>query len=959
MGAGGSTVIEDDDVNPTVEENRVEEHPRAREHGRASVTVCRDFAKGSCKYGDRCRYSHENGASSAAGSGEKKLCRDFLKGNCKYGDRCKYSHDQGGTPGDRSHIPCRQFQKGHCVFGDRCRYGHDGEPGEAQGSDAITIPMASVHVVKRQQLSYEEAAEMLQTAETDCMQRLEALESQRQDLSAEVQAMEPEERTKSLGVVWQYGGRKKLAAGVARWHEFAASDSRMVEEEYQRWKAAGSSKDPSSCRVEINTEGGMRLSLDFHLLTQMSVGKKGRRGLQRKQLPSKAQERCQPFFSAVLTVVGDLCGKLEEVSGQLAGMDAEESELQQLQEQEKKCIEALRPSIGTFVELSIFCGANAMMEKLEAVLGERHAASLGVAAGGREMRVEAVCKAVKEAFQIRAYGKGLQEGESAWSHLRPLVFGGRKFYEKNMLELREAMVKFRGESLEKKRRHAFMAAGTLLHEYSSDHAFQRDLRGRLGKLFEEGLNEALRNNLDFVTVKSILVAARNMQLGDFSAPVSLWLKQRLSSSLRSQQPVQTVVELVQSAKDFPGLDGVAIVKPLVPQIVDKCQRAILSQQLSAANVNQVGLFAKILGSAFDQALFESLKPSYEKHRAMLTEWLVAYTEHTGAELPPYCMNANQKEAFDLLRQAIEAGDVEQLKRAAIEAKTVPDLKSHEELCQEFIRALDILKEQAHMPPGWDLEDLLGTEKMFRKKPVNAERALQLFQVLMTSTHQKRWTRDRATRGDGKKIADAFEVARVTEVQNQASWENYHRRREEIVRECNPPDREPYAPLSPDQWQEWSGRVMTDDIGNEIASACRLSPLDPRCNEFLFFHGVKPQVADLIAENHFDISFASKDGMFGAGLYFAEASSKSDEYCQPNEANEFPIIIVRVILGRPNYVDAPKPFDDPGRRQLEHSCMSGTYHSVIGDRIKVSNTYREMAARYGGRNWDLCFARGTL
>lgn len=82
-------------------------------------------------------------------------------------------------------------------------------------------------------------------------------------------------------------------------------------------------------------------------------------------------------------------------------------------------------------------------------------------------------------------------------------------------------------------------------------------------------------------------------------------------------------------------------------------------------------------------------------------------------------------------------------------------------------------------------------------------------------------------------------------------------------------------------------------------------------------------------------------MFGAGLYFAEASSKSDEYCQPNENDEYPIIIVRVILGRPHYVDAPKPFDDPGRRALEHSCMSGSCHSVIGDRIKVSNTYREM------------------
>lgn len=279
----------------------------------------------------------------------------------------------------------------------------------------------------------------------------------------------------------------------------------------------------------------------------------------------------------------------------------------------------------------------------------------------------------------------------------------------------------------------------------------------------------------------------------------------------------------------------------------------------------------------------------------------------------------------------------------IAAKTVPDLKSHAELCQEFTRALEILKEKAHMPPGWNLEDLLGTEKLFRKAPVTTGSALTLFQKLMTSTHQKRWTRDRAARGDGAKIADSFEVSRVIEIQNQASWENYDRRRTEIVAECNPPEGGlgSCAPLPKEQWDEWSGPVMTEQLGRQIAEACRLSPLDTRCNEFLFFHGVKPQVADLIAENHFDISFASKDGMFGAGLYFAEASSKSDEYCQPNEHNEFPIIIVRVILGRPNYIDAPKPFDDPGRRALEHSCMSGSYHSVIGDRIKVSNTYREM------------------
>ena len=46
----------------------------------------------------------------------------------------------------------------------------------------------------------------------------------------------------------------------------------------------------------------------------------------------------------------------------------------------------------------------------QAVLGERHAASLGVAAGGREMRVEAVCKAVKEA--TGGDGRGEERRES-------------------------------------------------------------------------------------------------------------------------------------------------------------------------------------------------------------------------------------------------------------------------------------------------------------------------------------------------------------------------------------------------------------------------------------------------------------------------------------------------------------------------------------------------------------------
>jgi len=924
-------------------------------HSQASPRPCRDFLKGNCRYGDRCRYSHENTGAEPA---EKRPCKEFLKGHCKYGDRCRYSHDPGGSPGDRAHVPCRNFEKGFCAFGDRCRYGHDGAGGGGDSS-TIHIPLNSVaEKDKREQLSFEEAVQLLDSAFEQSTTRLEALESQRTALTNEVQAMEPEERTKSLGIVWQYAGRgggKGRGRGDHPWHEFSPTDSAHVEEAYQRWEAGGKSKDPEQCRAEIHLEGGMDISMDFHLGTQMTVGKKARRRVQRKELPSKAQQSCQPFFDEVLSIVGDVSGRLEKVSGQIAGMGIEEAQQKELEGKSAKCVEALRPAVTTFLELSLFCGANASMEKLEAVLGEKPSATLGVAAGGRDLRMQTVLKAVKEAFQIRAYGKASADGQSPWHQIRLLVqatrgHSGKKFYDLIMIKVRLAMVKFRSESLEIKRRHAFMLAGTLLNEYS-DEDFQRRFRGELSKLFEDGITQAMQNQMSFSTVKAILFAAKAMRIGNFGKQVSEWLKKRLKSALSSNQPLETTVELVQQAKDFPDVDGGKIVRSVQPALIRKCQTAILSKTITPAHVNKIGLFQKILGKSFDQALFQSLEASYDEHRAMLTEWLVAYCEHTGVDLPPYCMNANQKEAFDQLHKAIEGSKerssedmlqkVEELKKAVIFAKTVPDLKSHKELSEEFAKALDILKVESHLPPGWNLEDLLGTEKMFRKAPVTNRRSLELFQALMTSTHQKRWTRDRKTRGDGAAIADSFEVIRVIEVQNQASWENYHRRRDEIVKDCNPPDREAYAPLSDEQWNEFSGRVMTESLGHEIVSQCRLSPLDSRCNEFLFFHGVKPQVADLIAENHFDISFASKDGMFGAGLYFAEASSKSDEYCQPNENDEYPIIIVRVILGRPNYVDAPKPFDDPGRRALEHSCMSGSCHSVIGDRIKVSNTYREM------------------
>ena len=57
------------------------------------------------------------------------------------------------------------------------------------------------------------------------------------------------------------------------------------------------------------------------------------------------------------------------------------------------------------------------------------------------------------------------------------------------------------------------------------------------------------------------------------------------------------------------------------------------------------------------------------------------------------------------------------------------------------------------------------------------------------------------------------LARVSISTNQASWENYHRRREEIVKDCNPPDRDP-----------WLGRPTrtTADGGDPTRSGHRFS-----------------------------------------------------------------------------------------------------------------------------------------
>lgn len=108
-----------------------------------------------------------------------------------------------------------------------------------------------------------------------------------------------------------------------------------------------------------------------------------------------------------------------------------------------------------------------------------------------------------------------------------------------------------------------------------------------------------------------------------------------------------------------------------------------------------------------------------------------------------------------------------------------------------------------------------------------------------------------------------------------------------------------------------------------------------------FHGTKHIAADSITSDDFKIDLAgsSKGSLYGRGIYFAENSSKADEYSSADKKTGlFTMLLCRVTLGQMLYNDAVFP----DTRRCEEACLKGVYHSVLGDRKACRGTYREFA-----------------
>ncbi|EFA76853.1 polyADP-ribose polymerase [Heterostelium album PN500] len=179
------------------------------------------------------------------------------------------------------------------------------------------------------------------------------------------------------------------------------------------------------------------------------------------------------------------------------------------------------------------------------------------------------------------------------------------------------------------------------------------------------------------------------------------------------------------------------------------------------------------------------------------------------------------------------------------------------------------------------------------------------------------------------VFNNLKVSRVVRIQNPIVWMRYHHRRQKILDDnggkCKP------VPL-----------VITDiPNGPEVE---RLA------NEIYLFHGLNVSSIPGIAKFGFDPRFCSLEGMFGAGLYFAENSSKSNQYCHAGACtasgfqsmsckctanDEVCLLVCRVTLGD-CLVENVFRGNTPGKfwygRRTEPKKPDGVniYNSVIGE-----------------------------
>lgn len=276
---------------------------------------------------------------------------------------------------------------------------------------------------------------------------------------------------------------------------------------------------------------------------------------------------------------------------------------------------------------------------------------------------------------------------------------------------------------------------------------------------------------------------------------------------------------------------------------------------------------------------------------------------------------------------------------------------------EFAQAVEKYKQVRKLPAGWDVGKMVlhrEGKMMVAKMQVDDPAVKARFQRLLDLTHRKVYTRDRM----GQAVPERLEIVRITTITNDELWGDYMARRESIRQELqnDPSDHEQYAvetmavevvddsvttDASAVMAAKESARAATGETAESIAASLAADfdePMMAPVNEVFLFHGTSAFAAKKITTENLRMNLAGSNAgtLYGRGVYLAENSTKSDEYCRQGPDGERHLLVCRTVLGRVYYSDAV--VTDP--RSCEDACIKGKFHSVLGDRKKCRGTFRE-------------------
>lgn len=200
------------------------------------------------------------------------------------------------------------------------------------------------------------------------------------------------------------------------------------------------------------------------------------------------------------------------------------------------------------------------------------------------------------------------------------------------------------------------------------------------------------------------------------------------------------------------------------------------------------------------------------------------------------------------------------------------------------------------------------------------------QKLLDDTFRSVRTRDRSGQ-----VPSRLRLVKCHRVENSEMWGRYVEAKKRIAAR---------RPDGVKKVNELDGDPSTGLVKTQVAlEDAVMEQLDVNLNEHYLWHGTTPEGALGISTNGFRIALAgSRAGTyFGRGCYFAECSSKSDEYAREGDnllAGVYALLLCRVTCG------SLFRTTEPDGKAIELALAGGDYDAVLGDREASAGTFRE-------------------